>query len=143
MKFRSERDQHLAATVITQMITLIESLLQRMEPAQTEADLSGKESGRLLLDAVCMQYLALGEAVKQLDKLTGFTLQEQVPDQDWKGIMGFRDVLAHQYFNIDPRQVLWVTRESLPSLRDSLQSMLDTLISSGSAFMEHDQERNI
>jgi hypothetical protein len=61
-----------------------------------------------------MQYLALGEVVKQLDKLTGFTLQDQVPDQDWKGIMGFRDVLAHQYFNIDPRQVLWITRKSLP-----------------------------
>ena len=33
-----------------------------------------------------MQYLALGEAVKQLDKLTGNTLQDQVPEQDWKGI---------------------------------------------------------
>jgi uncharacterized protein with HEPN domain len=87
MQFRSERDQQLAIKVITQMIALIDSLLQRMEFVQTEADLSGNESGRLLLDAVCMQYLALGEAVKQLDKITGFTLQEQVPDQDWKGIM--------------------------------------------------------
>ena len=70
-----------------------------------------------------MQYLALGEAVKQLDKLTGFTLQEQVPQQDWKGIMGFRDVLAHQYFNIDPRQVLWITQEALPSLLQSLKQI--------------------
>jgi uncharacterized protein with HEPN domain len=70
-----------------------------------------------------MQYLALGEAVKHLDKLTGFTLQEQVPQQDWKGIMGFRDVLAHQYFNIDPRQVLWITQEALPSLLQSLKQI--------------------
>jgi uncharacterized protein with HEPN domain len=106
MRFRSEREKRLASSVIAQMISLIESLLQRMEPIQSDAELSETEAGSLLLDAVCMQYLALGEAVKQLDKLTGFTLQEQVPDQDWKGIMGFRDVLAHQYFNIDPRQVL-------------------------------------
>lgn len=70
-----------------------------------------------------MQCLALGEAVKQLDKLTGFTLQEQVPDQDWKGMMGFRDVLAHQYFNIDPRQVLWITREALPALLHDLRQI--------------------
>jgi uncharacterized protein with HEPN domain len=123
MQFRSERDQQLAIKVISQMIVLIETLIQRMEPVQSAADLSATDSGRLLLDAVCMQYLALGEAVKQLDKLTGFTLQEQVPQQDWKGIMGFRDVLAHQYFNIDPRQVLWITQEALPSLLQSLKQI--------------------
>ena len=123
MQFRSERDQQLAIKVISQMIVLIETLIQRMEPVQSAADLSATDSGRLLLDAVCMQYLALGEAVKHLDKLTGFTLQEQVPQQDWKGIMGFRDVLAHQYFNIDPRQVLWITQEALPSLLQSLKQI--------------------
>ena len=123
MQFRSERDHKLAIKVISQMIVLIETLIQRMEPVQSAADLSATDSGRLLLDAVCMQYLALGEAVKHLDKLTGFTLQEQVPQQDWKGIMGFRDVLAHQYFNIDPRQVLWITQEALPSLLQSLKQI--------------------
>jgi uncharacterized protein with HEPN domain len=123
MRFPSEREQRLAASVITQMISLIESLMLRMEAVQSDADLSETEAGRLLLDAVCMQYLALGEAVKQLDKLTGLTLQQQAPDQDWKGIMGFRDVLAHQYFNIDPRQVLWITREALPTLLQNLRQM--------------------
>jgi uncharacterized protein with HEPN domain len=74
-----------------------------------------------------MQYLALGEAVKQLDKLTGNTLWDQIPEQDWKGIMGFRDVLAHQYFNVDPRQVLWITREALPQFQETLQTMLAAL----------------
>jgi len=123
MQFRSERDQQLAIKVISQMTVLIETLIQRMEHVQSAADLSATDSGRLLLDAVCMQYLALGEAVKQLDKLTGFTLREQVPEQDWKGIMGFRDVLAHQYFNIDPRQVLWITQEALPSLLQGLKQI--------------------
>ena len=103
MRFRSERERQLASEVIRQMITLVGSLQQRMALVQGEADLQDTETGRLLLDAVCMQYLALGEAVKQLDKLTGNTLQDQIPEQDWKGIMGFRDVVAHQYFNIDPR----------------------------------------
>lgn len=123
MRFPSERERRLAASVIAQMISLMESLLLRMEAVQSEADLCETESGRLLLDAVCMQFLALGEAVKQLDKLTGFTLQEQVPNQDWKGMMGFRNILAHQYFNIDPRQVLWITREALPALLQNLKQI--------------------
>ncbi len=127
MRFRSERERQLAAEVIRQMLSLVDSLQQRMSPVQTEADLQGTEAGCLLLDAVCMQYLALGEAVKQLNKLTGDTLQDQIPEQDWKGIMGFRDVLAHQYFNVDPRQVLWITREALPQLQETLQTMLATL----------------
>lgn len=127
MRFRSEREQQLAAEVLRQMLSLIDSLQQRMTPVQTEADLQDSEAGRLLLDAVCMQYLALGEAVKQIDKLTGNTLQDQIPEQDWKGIMGFRDVLAHQYFNVDPRQVLWITREALPQLQVTLQIMLAAL----------------
>ena len=127
MRFRSERERQLASEVIRQMITLVGSLQQRMALVQGEADLQDTETGRLLLDAVCMQYLALGEAVKQLDELTGNTLQDQIPEQDWKGFMGFRDVLAHQYFNVDPRQVLWITREALPQLQETLQTMLAAL----------------
>lgn len=123
MRFQSEHDQRLAALVISQMIELVETLITRMHAVQSADDLTASEQGRLLLDAVCMQYLALGEAVKQLDKLTGLTLQVQAPYQDWKGIMGFRDVLAHQYFNIDPRQVFWITKEALPSLLQNLKEI--------------------
>jgi hypothetical protein len=58
MQFRSERDQQLAIKIISQMIDLVDSLLQRMEAVQNEADLTGNDGRRLLLDAVCMQYLA-------------------------------------------------------------------------------------
>jgi uncharacterized protein with HEPN domain len=41
--------------------------------------------------------------------------------------MGLRDILAHQYFNVDPRQVLWITREALPQLQTTLRTLLDSL----------------
>ena len=69
MRFQSERDQRLAASVISQMISLVETLIQRMQPVQSADDLTASETGRLLLDAVCMQYLALGEAIKQPNKI--------------------------------------------------------------------------
>jgi hypothetical protein len=57
MRFRSERERQLAAEVIRQMLSLVDSLQQRMSPVQTEADLQGTEAGRLLLDAVCILWI--------------------------------------------------------------------------------------
>ena len=74
-----------------------------------------------------MQYLALGETVKQLDKHTQVELLTHHPSQDWKGIMGFRDVLAHQYFSIDPAQVLWISRQAMPQLRLEIMLMIRQL----------------
>ena len=75
-----------------------------------------------------MQYLALGETVKQLDKHTQGKLLTCYQVQDWKGIMGFRDVLAHQYFSIDPAQVLWISRQAMPQLRLEIMLMIQQLI---------------
>ena len=35
--------------------------------------------------------------------------------------MGFRDVIAHQYFDLDEEQVLLICRDALPSLLHSVR----------------------
>jgi len=55
-----------------------------------------------------MQFLAAGEALKRLEKLKPGLLSTNFPEIDWKGAMGFRDVIAHQYFDLDAEQVLLV-----------------------------------
>jgi uncharacterized protein with HEPN domain len=45
------------------------------------------------LDAACMVIIALGEAVKTLDKLTNKELLPTYPSIEWKNIMGARDLL--------------------------------------------------
>ncbi len=41
--------------------------------------------------------------------------------------MGFRDVLAHQYFSVDPEQVLWISRQAMPQLRLEILLMIQQL----------------
>ena len=103
-------EKQFSQDLLEQILSLVESVIARMAAVSSADDLLVTEQGKLLLDAVCMQYLALGEAVKQLDKHTHGELLACHPSQDWKGIMGFRDVLAHQYFSVDPAQVLWISR---------------------------------
>jgi uncharacterized protein with HEPN domain len=74
------------------------------------------EDGQDLFDVICMQFLVAGEALKRLEKLEPGLLARSFPDIDWKGAMGFRDVIAHQYFDLDTEQVLLICQEALPAL---------------------------
>ena len=70
-----------------------------------------------------MQFLAAGEALKRLEKLRPGLLSESFPRIDWKGAMGFRDVIAHQYFDLDAEQVLLICRDALPGVLEAIHSL--------------------
>ena len=70
-----------------------------------------------------MQFLAAGEVLKRLEKFHPGLLAESFPEIDWKGAMGFRDVIAHQYFDLDAEQVLLIYQEALPGVLDAIRSL--------------------
>ena len=72
---------------------------------------------------ICMQFLAAGEALKRLEKLRPGLLATSFPEIDWKGAMGFRDVISHQYFDLDAEQVLLICQEALPGVLDAIRSL--------------------
>jgi uncharacterized protein with HEPN domain len=64
------------------------------------------------MDAIIRNFEVIGEAVKNLPD----DLKENNPDTDWRKIAGFRDVLSHAYFGINPT-ILWDNaRNRLPLL---------------------------
>jgi len=79
------------------------------------------------LDAICMQLIAIGEAVKNLDKVTGGELLAEFSTIDWKRVMGTRDVLSHHYFDLDPEVVYSVCKNHIGPLRATVQEMLSRL----------------
>ncbi len=63
----------------------------------------------------------LRQALERIDKLKPGWLVESCPQIDWKGAMGFRDVIAHQYFDLDEEQVLLICRDALPGLLEAVR----------------------
>ena len=102
--------------VITPLRKALERIQRKAEPLLARATLLESEDGEDLLDVICMQFLAVGEALKRLEKLQPGLLAESFPLIDWKGAMGFRDVIAHQYFDLDAEQVLVICRDALPEV---------------------------
>ncbi|HYU33983.1 MAG TPA: DUF86 domain-containing protein [Thermoanaerobaculia bacterium] len=64
----------------------------------------------------------LGEAVNALKPV----LQPDHPEIPWASIVGMRNVLVHQYFEIDTDIVWTVVENELSKLKASFQAILDT-----------------
>ena len=76
------------------------------------------------LDSVCMLFMAIGESLKNVDKMTGGDLLNRYPEIDWKGVIGFRDIIAHHYFDIDAEQVFWICSKHVVQLAATIRSMI-------------------
>lgn len=79
----------------------------------------GPISVEIVMDAVAMRLLEIGEAVKALS--AGITSTE--PEIKWRDIAGMRDFLAHHYFATNPEVVQAVIDKDLQPLADAVAGM--------------------
>lgn len=71
-------------------------------------------------DAVLMNFILIGEACKRLPS----ELKASIPQIDWKGINGYRNYIAHEYFGVD-QQVVWSSlKVELPKLKAEMERLL-------------------
>jgi len=77
-------------------------------------------SGMEKLDAACMVLIAIGESIKNLDKLTDGKLLPTYPSIPWKRVMGMRDVIAHHYFDVDAEVVYGVIAKEIEPLKAAI-----------------------
>ena len=88
-------DTELVYSSLKQIQRAVELIIERSETVNNVDDFLTSPGGVLRLDALCMNLIALGEAVKGLDKLTDGQLLPKFPEVYWQGIMKMRDKIAH------------------------------------------------
>lgn len=74
---------------------------------------------RMTQDAVLRNLETLGEAAKRVNTCT----RELATSVPWREVAGLRDVLAHDYLEIDLDLVWNVVDSELPNLRDAVTSL--------------------
>jgi uncharacterized protein with HEPN domain len=109
--------------LLTPLREALERIARKAEPLLADPSLLDQEEGQDRLDVICMQFLAAGEALKRLEKLEPGLLATSFPDVDWKGAMGFRNVIAHQYFDLDAEQVLLICSHALPVMLNAVTAL--------------------
>ena len=83
------------------------------------------ESGMMKLDSICMKLTAIGESIKNLDKVTNRELLIQYPEIPWKHVMGIRDIIVHHYFDVDADEIYRICQEDIPQLHRVITRMMD------------------
>ena len=84
-------------------------------------------TGVAILDSICMQFIAIGESLKGLDKVTKGKLLSTYPEIDWKNVKGLRDIIAHHYFEVDADQIWWIIENELQPLKMAICEMIESL----------------
>jgi len=120
-------DPSLVMERLENVLEALEKILRRFSHIQTVDDFVDSEAGMERLDGICMLLIAIGEAFKQIDRSTGGELLARYPEIDWAGVKGVRDVIAHEYFDIDAEQIFGICQTDIPPLFNTVKKMIDEI----------------
>lgn len=87
-------------------------------------DFTHSADGMMRLDSICMQLVTVGEAIKNIDKYTDKELFPKYPSIDWRSVMGLRDIIAHQYFNVDADIIYRIVKVNVPELLTVIECII-------------------
>lgn len=110
--------------VLQQTEDAVRKIIKRFENVESVGYFTDTAEGMEKLDAICMLLIAVGESLKNIDKITDKNLFSRYPDIDWKGAKGLRDIISHHYFDIDAEEIYWVCEHHLQPLADTIRQMI-------------------
>lgn len=117
-------DREIVMDSLLKIRKAIETIIERAAMVNNPDELLRSPEGMMRLDAICMNLIALGEAVKGLDKQTRGELLPHYPEIYWSGVMRMRDKIAHHYFEIDTDVVFRTIQEDVPQMNEVVNRMI-------------------
>jgi len=117
-------DKELIIEILQQIFDSTKKVQKRFEPIKSVNDFTNTEAGMEKLDSICMQLIAIGEALKNLDKITADDLLSKYPQIDWKKVKGMRDVISHHYFDIDAEAIYKVCTDHMGELSQVIKKIM-------------------
>lgn len=120
-------DKELVLDILDQIVEAIEIVQERCKFASCENDFMDTKEGQEKLDSICMKLIAVGESLKNIDKLTDKKLLEKYPQIEWRKIKGIRDFISHHYFDLDAEVIFGICQDHIDELLDVLKQMQSDL----------------
>ena len=127
MESLSSENKALALDILYDILSAIERIQERTKNIRSADDFLSSPEGMTLLDATCMLLIAVGESLKNLDKVTDGKLLPTYPSIPWKQVKGLRDITAHHYFDVDASQIFWILSYELLPLEQAVRFFITNL----------------
>ena len=116
-------DKELTSEILCQISDAVHLALERFEVVTDVSYFTDTPTGKEKLDSICMLLIAIGESIKNIDKITNKELLVKYPQVDWKAAMGMRDIVAHHYFDIDAGEIYFVCDNKLEELGSTIDKI--------------------
>jgi len=120
-------DKELVLEVLGQIRRASQTILDRFKSIKTVSNFTDSPAGREKLDSICMLLIAIGESLKKLDKITQGSLLRKYSQIDWKKAKGLRDIISHQYFDVNAEAIFDVCKTKIKRLSDTITKIIEDL----------------
>ena len=120
-------NEQLVREILTQIADALDTIKYRFEPVDNIDFFLDTPEGQEKLDSLCMLFIAIGESLKNVDKLTNRQLLLKYNQIDWKAIKGMRDVLSHHYFDMNAEAIYNVCNDDIELLEETIYLMIKEL----------------
>lgn len=112
------------ALLLEQIRDSLSIIIDRAFVVNKVEDFTHSADGMMRLDSICMQLVTVGEAIKNIDKYTNKELFPKYSSIDWRSVMGLRDIIAHQYFNVDAEVIFRIVKVNIPELLIAIDQII-------------------
>ena len=116
-------DKELVLDILEQIIEAIVIVKERCTFATCQNDFMDTKEGQEKLDSICMKLIAIGESLKNIDKITDNKLLASYSLIEWKKIKGIRDFISHHYFDLDAEVIFGICKNKIGDLLMVLKQM--------------------
>ena len=117
-------DMSLIRERLLQIEESLNRILRRSSLIKSPEEFTDNEDNLDKLDAIAMMLIAIGESFKKIDYETDGQWLIKYQEIDWHGVIGLRNVLAHNYFDVDTEIIYKICRFEVPKLLKTVQRML-------------------
>ena len=109
---------------ISESISIIE---ERCKNIQNVDDFLLSPWGMTILDACIMRIQVIGETIKAVDDKTQKNFLKDYRQIPWAKVIGLRNIISHEYANID-YEIIWVViQKHLPPLKETVEQIIKDL----------------
>jgi uncharacterized protein with HEPN domain len=110
-------DRSLLFELLLELEEAIRRIDRRFTGIQNANDFITNDDGLDRLDGISMMLIAISENIRRLDRATGENLANRYPEVPWSEVKGIRNILAHDYFDIDPEEIYQICNHDLAILK--------------------------
>jgi uncharacterized protein with HEPN domain len=116
-------DRSLILELFIEIDEAIRRIERRFVDINSPEDFISDDNGLDRLDGISMMLISISENIRRIEKIAGTDFFNQYPEIPWLSIKGIRNILAHDYFNIDAEEIYKICSSDLEPLKQVLVRM--------------------